>query len=926
MKEKHSSDKFYCMHDSSHSCLGALALCDTVNDCAHGDDEQFCNKNRSLPFNSIICYPMYLSNPSDFEKVFCENFVYQRIKNEIVHFSLDGIMNSVEDQTNNIENTNLPPLSLIDRSPEQHLRCHRGLDLKIWLDSESNLTATTCLCPPSYYGDRCQYQNERVSLSIQFRASSNSWQIPFAIIISLIDDNNERIIHSYEQFTYLSIRDCQIKFNIYLIYSTRPKNQTQNYSIHIDIYEKISLNYRQSLLIPITFSFLPVHRLAFIVDILQNNDSIESCSNDQCHHGKCIKYSNNPENGTFCQCDRGWSGRTCTIPHSCICSSDSLCIGVAANNRSVCVCPIHRFGSRCLLIETTCQTDGNSTCKNGGQCIPNDKYIESDQKFICICPKGFIGKRCEIVEKKILFSFGTDLVLSQSIFIHFIQVMNNNQPRRATTFRTIPFKQDSIIIYWSQPFHLVFIEFSNKNYYLTIVQKKYNPSTTIINMINPSDRCPNINEIFNETIVKLHLLRRIKYYQLPCQRHLFNLSCFYDDIHLCLCQDHWQQRVANCFEFNHNMTFDCFGQSVCENDAQCFQDTPNCPQRSMCVCPPCFYGTLCQFSSSGFGLSLDAILGYDIQPHISIPQQPHIIQTSVGLTIIFIIIGLINGIFATMTFQNKSIREVGCGLYLLGSSITTLLTTIMLGLKFWILILAQMEIIVNRSFLSFQCHSIDFILRIGLNMDQWFNALVAIERAITAIKAIQFNKKKSKQVAKIMIIILLIFVIGTNIHDPINRRLIDEENEDEKRIWCIVSYSSNLQIYNSFMNIFHFIVPFILNLISPIILITKISHQQSILQPNRTYKQILQEQLREHRHLLIAPIVLVILALPRLIISFLSKCMKSADNSWLFLAGYFISFIPPMLTFIIFILPSKFYKKEFQETVNRCRRRLHIIF
>ncbi len=162
-------------------------------------------------------------------------------------------------------------------------------------------------------------------------------------------------------------------------------------------------------------------------------------------------------------------------------------------------------------------------------------------------------------------------------------------------------------------------------------------------------------------------------------------------------------------------------------------------------------------------------------------------------------------------------------------------------------------------------------------------------------------------------------------YDPINRRLIDEENEDEKRIWCIVSYSSSLQIYNSFMNIFHFIVPFILNLISPIILITKISHQQSILHPHRTYKQILQEQLRQHRHLLIAPVVLVILALPRLIISFLSKCMKSVDDSWLFLAGYFISFIPPMLTFIIFILPSKFYKKEFQETVNRCRRRLHII-
>ena len=163
------------------------------------------------------------------------------------------------------------------------------------MNNKNNLTNNTCLCPPSYYGDQCQYQNQRISLIIKFRALSDSWQTLFAIIILLIDDSNERIIHSYEQFTYLSMRDCKIKFNIYLLYSTRPKNSTKNYSIHIDIYEKISLTYRGSLLFPINFSFLPVHRLAFIVDIPRNNDNIQNCSNNQCIHGKCIKYSNNPE-------------------------------------------------------------------------------------------------------------------------------------------------------------------------------------------------------------------------------------------------------------------------------------------------------------------------------------------------------------------------------------------------------------------------------------------------------------------------------------------------------------------------------------------------------------------------------------------------------------------------------------------------------
>jgi hypothetical protein len=304
---------------------------------------------------------------------------------------------------------------------------------------------------------------------------------------------------------------------------------------------------------------------------------------------------------------------------------------------------------------------------------------------------------------------------------------------------------------------------------------------------------------------------------------------------------------------------------------------------------------------------------------------------SLSLTIIFIIAGLLDGIISMMTFKNKVIRKVGCGLYLLGSSITTLFTMIMFGLKFFILLLAQMTIITDRSFLLFQCHSIDFLLRIGLYMDQWLNACVASERAFTIIKSASFNKKQSKRTAKFVILLLLIVIVGTSIHDPISRDLIDEKNNDDddnmKRTWCIVNYGSVLQAYNSMINTIHFLGPFMINLISSIILITKKSRQQANIHKQRAYKEILIEQLKENKHLLTAPIVLVILSLPRLIITFVSKCMKSSNDSWLFLVGYFISFIPPMLTFIVFILPSKFYKKEFHRSVvqfrTTIRRRLH---
>jgi hypothetical protein len=226
------------------------------------------------------------------------------------------------------------------------------------------------------------------------------------------------------------------------------------------------------------------------------------------------------------------------------------------------------------------------------------------------------------------------------------------------------------------------------------------------------------------------------------------------------------------------VTQDCSGRSHCENGAQCLQDSLTCPKTSICVCPSCFYGTRCQFSSEGFGLSLDAILGYHIIPHISITQQSSIVQMSVALTVVMTAIGLANSILSLMTFNSKVSRKTGCGLYLLSSSVITIITMIIFAFKFWILLVAQITYMSNRSFLYFQCISFDFILRVGLNMDQWLNTCVSIDKAATVWKGISFDQKKSKQIAKYIILTLVILIVSTSIQDRFHRRLIDEGNDD----------------------------------------------------------------------------------------------------------------------------------------------------
>ena len=220
----------------------------------------------------------------------------------------------------------------------------------------------------------------------------------------------------------------------------------------------------------------------------------------------------------------------------------------------------------------------------------------------------------------------------------------------------------------------------------------------------------------------------------------------------------------------------------------------------------------------------------------------------------------------------------------------TLLTIVVFALKFLILLFSQMGLIKNRLFLSIQCSSLDFLLRFCLIMDQWLTTCVAIERAHTIIKGIAFNKEKTRLIAKLVIFGLFLISIVTSIHDPIHRELFDEDLDEEKRIWCIVKYSSTFRTINLIITAFHIITPFIINFISAIIIITVSAHQRTVIQRKQTYKKNFTEQFQQHKNLLIGPIVLIILGVPRLIISFASGCMESASDSWLFLLGYYISF------------------------------------
>jgi hypothetical protein len=394
----------------------------------------------------------------------------------------------------------------------------------------------------------------------------------------------------------------------------------------------------------------------------------------------------------------------------------------------------------------------------------------------------------------------------------------------------------------------------------------------------------------------------------------------------------------------------------------------------------CIIGDHCDPHSKSIGLTLDNILNREIKTNTTFNHQSFSIKISAALTIIMFIGGSLNSVLTFITFKAEDAQQVGCGMYLLVSAVTSFLTISMFVVKFWFVVLTQINISTSLSILRGGCVSIEPILKLCLYSDTWLNACVAVERAIHVLKGVQFDKKKSKRIARWIIIILPFCIMATLIHESIYRELFvyqpainktvdnetyvnrtdegtteryvtldrtdggttvryaplnrtDEGTTDgyvplnradegttERYVSCVTPYSRSVQDYNTVILFFHLIAPFIANLFSALFIIFGAARQRSVVRTGRSFKQHVCEQFREHKQLIISPMVLFVLSVPRLITSALHGCLNTSGFLWLYLGAYFISFTPSMLIFMIFVFPSDLYMKIFKESFSIGRR------
>ena len=301
--------------------------------------------------------------------------------------------------------------------------CNRGIGL---LTSNSSIV---CFCPSQYYGERCEYHADRLTVLLDLDLSQSIYVtrreqilVLKALVLFLFENQTlmvnefhvrptgammpvtKRIMHFFYSRSPTALQQRRQRYgNRSLLIHSHP------YSVRIEIYEM--KEEKEALLAavaeyPITFDYLPVFRLAKVLRLTQYSHEENPCSNHPCQRNQRCHQLINDRSKYICLCSDHLTGDNCSIEDKqCAnshCAPKALCKPtyqrlIQGDSLPYCICPYNWHGDRCDLEHERCKSN---PCQNGGFCFPRS----TPDEVSCSCTDRYTGAYCERERSHVLLS------------------------------------------------------------------------------------------------------------------------------------------------------------------------------------------------------------------------------------------------------------------------------------------------------------------------------------------------------------------------------------------------------------------------------------------------------------------------------------------------------------------------------------------
>ena len=364
---------------------------------------------------------------------------------------------------------------------------------------------------------------------------------------------------------------------------------------------------------------------------------------------------------------------------------------------------------------------------------------------------------------------------------------------------------------------------------------------------------------------------------------------------MCICETNNYR--AECFRYDHRL--DRCDQ--CFSNGRCFRGDLQNANGFLCICRSCTQGTHCEFSLQAFGFTLDSLLA----------SETTILYIFYMIMVVCLFTyGLFNNYCSFVTFKRTQPRKHGAGNYLMLVTILSQCSLLFLLLKFISISLGTMGLATNLS-----CKMISYLfLSVFTRSTYWLTSWITISRLLTILFPTSTTIKKPRfPIYSSFGTVVVVFAM--HIHEPIYHKILSDPGSSSIR--CVMNFNGNLvEIYNRVNTLIHYLLPFCIQIISINLLILLAARSRARTASNRnTFRQALKRQISTQKELYITPVAIILSALPQVVLSSSLACTEL--NSWkqhTLLVGILLSYVPQILGFILYVLPSSAYKKEFEET------------